>query len=232
MMQRRMHRCSRVRKQRLMPLEHRFLQSSLGTGLASLGASGSPLILPLAHGHVLQIGSQGNLRRRHSTGGCVLKHLLSADPRAFGILAGGHQRKGNVRRGVDGQTGVGVGIGHVGNVGQQTAGHSVQLVLIHRQHIAVNAFTGGKRSLSPGAFLALPRDGKRSIRKSNGCLVDVDYWSNDQLTCGSSPVGLEGVGIHIPNLGTRLVGAKVCRQAFAVGQVNDCFRTGCNNGHG
>ena len=39
---------SRVGKQRLMPLGHRFLQSSLGTGLASLGASGSPLILHLS----------------------------------------------------------------------------------------------------------------------------------------------------------------------------------------
>lgn len=39
---------SRVGKQRLMPLGHRFLQSSLGTGRASLGASGSPLILHLS----------------------------------------------------------------------------------------------------------------------------------------------------------------------------------------
>ena len=45
---RRTRRCSRVGKQRLMPLGHRFLQSSLGTGLASLGASGSPLILHLS----------------------------------------------------------------------------------------------------------------------------------------------------------------------------------------
>ena len=36
---------SRVGKQRLMPLGHRFLQSSLGTGLAPLDASGSPSIL-------------------------------------------------------------------------------------------------------------------------------------------------------------------------------------------
>ena len=45
---RRTRRRSRVGKQRLMPLGHRFLQSSLGTGLASLGASGSPLILHLS----------------------------------------------------------------------------------------------------------------------------------------------------------------------------------------
>ena len=44
----RMRPHSRVGKQRLMPLGHRFLQSSLGTGLASLGASGSPLILHLS----------------------------------------------------------------------------------------------------------------------------------------------------------------------------------------
>ena len=48
MMRTRMLPHSRVGKQRLMPLGHRFLQSSLGTGLASLGASGSPLILHLS----------------------------------------------------------------------------------------------------------------------------------------------------------------------------------------
>lgn len=216
------------------------LHHQCGCGDAGIVAGGriirpgaaAVFVLPLAHGHVLQIRCQRDLGGRHIAVLVVLEHLLTADPRRLRVFAGGDQREGDVRRGVDGQAGIRVSVGHISDVGQQTAGNRGELVLADRQHIAGHGFTAGKVGFGAGAFPALPGDGQCGIGQRDGGLVGVHHRGDDQLARRGGPVGLIGVGVHIVDLGAGLIGAEVGRQAFAVRQVDDGFGAGCDNRHG
>ena len=108
---------------------------------------GAVLILPLAHGDVLQVGGQRDLRRRNRSGSSILEHLLAANPCAFCVLAGGQERKGDVRRRVDGQTGIRIDIGHIRDIGQLLAGRGGQVVLVDGERLPADGLAGDERCL-------------------------------------------------------------------------------------
>ena len=184
---------------------------------------GAVLVLPLAHGHVLQVRRQGDLRGRHRPGGVVLEHLLTADPCAFRVLAGGQQREGDIRRSVNGQSGIRIRIGHISDVGQLFAGGGRQVVFTDRQYLAADRFAGTERSLSGGTILAFPVDGERGVVQRNGGLIGVDHRRDHQLASSSRPVRAVRADIHVMDLRAGLIGPQIYRKRLAVRQVDDGF---------
>ena len=201
-----------------------------GGGIIRPGTA-AVFVLPFAHGHVLQIGSQRDLRRRNCACGVILEHLLTTDPGGLGVLARGQQREGNIRCGVDRQPGVRISIGNVGDIGQLPAGDGGQLILRDRQDIAAGCFTRGERRFRSAAFLAFPGDGQRGVVQGNRRLIGIHHRRDDQLSCRGRPVGAVGIAVHIMNLCARLIGPQINGKGLAVRQVNDGFGACGDDGH-
>ena len=207
-------------------------RSVVAGGRIILPCAFARLILPLAHGHVLQVRRQCNLRR---TGGrrpgSVFEYLLAADPCAARIFARLDQRDGYVGGRVDRQSVVRIGIRHIRNIGDQSAGDAAELIAVHRKDIAAHGFIRRQRGFTAAAFLALPRDGQRGIRKRNRRLIGVDDRRYDQFSLRRAPVRGIGAGIGVVDLCPRLIAAQVDALRFAVRQVDDCLAACCDDCH-
>ena len=190
-----------------------------------VGSSHAPSssIPPLAHGHVLQVRRQCNLRR---TGGrrpgSVFEYLLAADPCAARIFARLDQRDGYVGGRADRQSVVRIGIRHIRNIGDQSGGDHASLLLFTGRYCRSRLWPR-QRGFTAAAFLALPRDGQRGIRKRNRRLIGVDDRRYDQLSLRRAPVRGIGAGIGVVDLCPRLIAAQVDALRFAVRQVDDCL---------
>ena len=177
---------------------------------------GGILVLPFAQHDVLYIGRQRDLRRRYRAVRIVFEYLRAADPCGFCVFARLDQGEGNVRRGIGGQPVVRIQVGDVGNVGQQSATHTRQLVGADRQHVAAYGFARSQRRFSGRTLPALPCYRDRAVRQCNRRLVGVNHGRDDELARRTRPVRRIVSRVNVVDLCAGLVCAQIGGLRFAV----------------